>query len=379
MKVLIAIDSFKGSLSSLDAGLAIKEGIQDVFQDAEIVTLPLADGGEGTVEAIVHAKQGEIMEKEVTGPLGEKIQATYGRIGKDSAVIEVASACGLPLVSDEKKNPAFTTTFGVGELILDGIDKGCREFTIGLGGSSTNDAGLGMLQALGFSFLDERNKEVGLGGIELHKIRTIDVSRVNPRLKECTFKVACDVHNPLYGENGASSVFGPQKGATPEMVMELDAGLKHFAELTYDQLNRDIQRIPGAGAAGGLGAAFAGFLNGKLLSGAELLLETMDVETQLENTDFVITGEGRLDGQTSMGKTPLGVAKMAAKHNIPVIALAGGVTRQASVLNDLGITSYFSIINEPMTLDRAMETEITFTNLRLAAEQIFRLIYAIKQ
>lgn len=380
MKVLIAIDSFKGSLSSFDGSKAITEGIHDVYKRAEIVTVLLADGGEGTVETLVHAKQGKIIEKEVTGPLGTKVLALYGMLeNSNTVVIEVAAICGLPLVPDEKRNPYYTTTYGVGQLICDAIEKGCRDFVIGLGGSATNDAGIGMLQALGYSFLDVNNKEVGYGGYELHKIQTIDAEGVNPALKECTFKVAFDVNNPLYGENGASYIFSPQKGATPEMVKELDAGLKHFAEVTFRELNRDIQNIVGAGAAGGLGAALAGFLDAQLLSGVELLLEILGMEEKLDGVDFVITGEGKLDDQTSMGKAPLGVAQLAAKHGIPVIALAGGVTQQASVLNQLGITSYFSIMNEPMTLGEAMEPRLTFNNLRLITRQLFRLIAAVKK
>jgi glycerate kinase len=232
-----------------------------------------------------------------------------------------------------ERNPYYTTTFGVGQLIFDAIEKGCRNFVIGLGGSSTNDAGIGMLQALGYSFLDKNNEEVGYGGYELHKIRAIDTSRSHPSLKGCTFKIACDVNNPLHGENGAAYIFGPQKGATPEMVKVLDAGLEQFSLGTFRKFGRDIQNVPGAGAAGGHGAAFTGFFDGQPLSGVELLLDIIGMEEKLAGVDFVIMGEGKLDGQTSMGKAPLGVAQLAAKYGIPVIALAGGVTQQASALN----------------------------------------------
>lgn len=380
MKVLIAIDSFKGSLSSLDCSKAIKEGIHDVYKNVETVTVPLADGGEGTVEALVQATQGEYVVKEVIGPLGTTVNALYGILGNsNTAVIEVAAACGLPLVPVNERNPYYTTTYGVGQLISDAMEKGCSDFVIGIGGSATNDAGIGMLQALGYSFLDENHGEVGYGGFELHKIREIDASGANPALKKCTFKIACDVNNPLHGENGAAYIFGPQKGATPEMVKELDAGLEQFALVTLREFGNCIQNIPGAGAAGGLGAAFAGFLDAQMLAGVDLLLNTIGMDAKMDGVDFVITGEGRLDGQTSMGKAPLGVAQLAAKHEIPVLALAGGVTKQASVLNELGITSYCSIINEPMTLEKAMDPIVTFENLRLTTNQLFRLIAAVKK
>ncbi|QOT00781.1 glycerate kinase [Brevibacterium sp. JNUCC-42] len=379
MKVLIAIDSFKGSLSSLDCGKAITEGIKDVYENAEIITFPLADGGEGTVEALVQATKGKFVEKEVIGPLGTLVTAVYGILGNNhTAVIEVAAACGLPLVPENERNPYFTTTYGVGQLICDAVEKGCKEFVIGLGGSATNDAGVGMLQALGFSYLDENNKEVGYGGYELQKICAMDSTHVHHAIKNCTFKVACDVNNPLHGKNGAAYIFGRQKGATTEMVKELDAGLEHFAHVTFRELNKDIQNIAGAGAAGGLGAAFAGFLDAELLSGVQLVLETVGLEDKISDVDLVITGEGKLDSQTSMGKAPLGVAQVALKHDIPVIALAGGVSKQAYTLNELGITSFFSITNEPMSLEKAMDSTNTFDNLRMTTKQLFRLLAAVK-
>lgn len=379
MKVLIAVDSFKGSLSSTKCSEAIIEGIHAIKKSVEILAVPLADGGEGTVEALVNSTNGQFVRKEVTGPLGSNVYATYGILGTSrTVVIEIASACGLPLVPISEQNQATTTTYGVGELIIDAINKGYRDFIIGLGGSATNDAGVGMLQALGYSFLDKNQNKIGFGGAELINIRKIDTSGVHPALKECTFKVACDVNNPLHGPNGAVYVFGPQKGATPKMVKELDAGLKHFAEITLSEINKDIHHIEGAGAAGGLGAAFAGFLDGQLVSGVELILNAINMEEKLIDVDLVITGEGKLDGQTSLGKAPLGVAQLAAKHGIPVIALAGSVTKQASSLNELGVTSYFSIVNEPLTLDEAMDPKIAYANLRTTTTQIFRLIFALK-
>lgn len=379
MKVLIAIDSFKGSISSLKGSEAISHGIKDIYPDAVVTTLPLADGGEGTVDTLVHATDGVLVNKKVMGPLKEYIDASYGILGdKKTAVIEIASACGLPLVPQSKRNPLVTTTYGVGELIKDAIERGCRDFVIGLGGSATNDVGLGMLTALGFRFLNKNKEEVGLDASSLKEIYTIDVSQVNTKLKECRFKVACDVNNPLYGPNGASYIFGVQKGATPEMIKELDLGLEHFAIIANNELGKDIHSISGAGAAGGLGAAFAGFLNAQLQSGIELVLDIIEMDKKLQGIDFVITGEGKLDGQTSMGKAPLGVAQLAQKYKIPVIALAGGVSKEASALNELGITSYFSIVNAPMSLEEAMDTNNAFDNLRLTTNQLFRLIRTVR-
>lgn len=377
MRVLIAMDSFKGSISSIDGSVAISLGIRDIYPDAEIITLPLADGGEGTVEALVQATNGQLISKEVTGPLNEKVNAVYGILGdRKTAVIEVAAACGLPLVPSDKRNPLVTTTYGVGELIYDAVDRGCREFVIGLGGSATNDAGVGMLQALGITFLDRHNKEIALGGGELINIKSVDVTSVLPELKDCTFKVACDVNNPLYGPTGASHIFSPQKGATVEMIKELDKGLKNFAEVVLLELGTDIHNIAGAGAAGGLGAAFAGFLQAKLQSGIELVLEITETEKNMQGVDFVITGEGRLDGQTSMGKAPLGVAQLARKYEIPVLALAGGINEETAILNELGVTSYFSVVNAPMTLEEAMNPKVTYQNLRSTSNQLFRLVKA---
>ncbi|TQR14687.1 glycerate kinase [Psychrobacillus soli] len=379
MKVLIAIDSFKGSISSVEGSEAISLGIKDIYPEAEIVTLPLADGGEGTVEALVQATGGKLVKKVVLGPLKEKVEAMYGILGDGkTAVIEVAEACGLPLVPSNQRNPFLTTTYGVGELISDAIEKGCREFVIGLGGSATNDAGVGMLQALGFRFLNLHDEEVGLGAESLLSIRKIDLSHVHAKLKECSFKVACDVNNPLYGPDGAAFIFGPQKGATPDMVKQLDKGLEHFAEIVLDELGTDIHNIEGAGAAGGLGAAFSGFLHADLQSGIELVLKIIEMEKNMQGVDFVVTGEGKLDGQTSMGKAPLGVAHLAQKYEIPVVALAGGVTEETAALNELGITSYFSIMNAPMTLEEAMDSKVTYNNLRSTTNQLFRLLQAVR-
>ncbi|WP_188456232.1 glycerate kinase [Virgibacillus oceani] len=379
MKVLISIDSFKGSITSSKGSEAIAIGIREAYPGAEIITLPLADGGEGTVDALVHALSGRWIEKAVTGPLHEKVTASYGISGDGkTAMIEVAAACGLPLIPQHLLNPMEATSYGVGELIADAMEKGCRHFIIGLGGSATNDAGVGMLQALGYRFLDMQNKDVGLGGTALAGIYKMNSDDVNPILRDCTFQVACDVNNPLYGVEGAAYIFGPQKGATETMVQELDHGLKHFAEIVSNELGINVQNIAGAGAAGGLGAAFSGFLQADLQSGIELVLEVIDLEEHMQGADFIITGEGMLDSQTSMGKAPIGVAALANKHGIPVIALAGSVKRDNFNLNETVFTSCFSIINTPMSLDDAMDSDVTFANLTFTASQLFRLIKASK-
>ncbi|MEK3935616.1 glycerate kinase [Sporosarcina sp. FSL W7-1349] len=379
MKVLIAVDSFKGSVSSIEASKAIAKGIRNVYLDADIVLLPLADGGEGTVECLVHATSGRMVSQEVTGPLGEKVEAVYGLVeGGRTAVIEVAAACGLPLVPKDRRNPEFTTTFGVGELIKDAILQGCREFIIGLGGSATNDAGIGMLQALGFQFKDAVGDEVGFGGRSLTEICVIDSSQVMEELNECTFFVACDVDNPLYGPDGAAYIYGPQKGASEEVVLKLDSGLRFFAELVQEKMGRDIHSFSGAGAAGGLGAAFSAFLEGSLQPGIELIFGKIHIAEKMKGMDFVITGEGRLDAQTSMGKAPSGVARLAARHQISTIAFAGSVSGDLSGLHKLGMTSYFPILEAPGSLEEAMESDRTLANLERTAEQVFRLIRSVE-
>jgi glycerate 2-kinase len=374
MNILIAMDSLKGSLSSMEANKAIAEGFLLVNSNWRIQTVPVADGGEGTVEALVHATNGDFIEAVVTGPLGEPVEATYGILGdKVTAVIEVAEACGLPLLTKEQLNPLITTTYGVGELIIDALEKGCCDFIIGLGGSATNDAGVGMLQALGYQFFNHDGALVGFGGAELKSIDKVDASKVSETVKASNFHVACDVNNPLYGPNGAAFIYGPQKGAAPNIVEELDSCLRHFAGVTLKQEGVDLQLISGAGAAGGLGAAFAGFLNGKLESGVKLVLEQTQLKKKLKGVDFVITGEGKLDGQTSMGKAPAGIAGEAAKHSIPVIALAGDISEGNPSLYDSGITAYFTIVSGPVTLEKAMSPEVTQENLRRTAEQIGRI------
>ncbi|WP_424236965.1 glycerate kinase [Bhargavaea ginsengi] len=376
MNILIAIDSFKGSLSSAEAGEAAAAGIRRAIPNAQTEVVPLADGGEGTVEALVQATGGELISAQVTGPLGEPVDAAYGILGDGkTAVIEIAEACGLPLIPEAERNPLKATSYGVGELILDAVSRGARSLIVGLGGSATNDAGVGMLQALGCRFLDEAGEEVPRGGAALGAIRSADVSALHPDIKNLDIQVACDVNNPLHGVQGAAYIYGPQKGATPEMVKELDSGLRNFAEVMKAELGKDIQEIPGAGAAGGLGAAFAGLLDAELRSGIELILDTIGLEEKVQHADFVITGEGRMDAQSSMGKAAMGVAALAKQHGKPVIALAGSVSEEAAELNRLGVTAYFSILQEVVSLDEAMNPDTARRNLRTTAEQIFRLLH----
>ena len=372
MKVVIAIDSLKGSLSSVDAGNAIKEGVLEVCPDAEVVVKPLADGGEGTIEALVQGMKGIEYKIEVHGPLGKKVTASYGIIeeGEKTAIIEMAQAAGITLVSKQERNPLYTTTYGVGEIIKDAIHRGCRKFIVGIGGSATNDAGVGMMQALGYKFYDVDGNLLGLGGQILDKIHRIDQTEALKELSECSFKVACDVDNLLYGKNGASYIYGPQKGATEEIVKILDNGLINLSKF----VNNTYENTPGAGAAGGLGYGFMTFLGGKLESGIDIILKEINLEEDIKDADVVVTGEGRLDAQTIMGKAPIGVAKLAKKYSKKVIALGGSLTNDAYKVNEHGIDAVFSIVNEPMTLEKAMESEVAKFNLKMTAKQIFNLM-----
>lgn len=372
MKVVIAIDSLKGSLSSVDAGNAIKEGVLEVCPDVEVVVKPLADGGEGTIEALVQGMKGIEYKIEVHGPLGKKVTASYGIIeeGEKTAIIEMAQAAGITLVSKQERNPLYTTTYGVGEIIKDAIHRGCRKFIVGIGGSATNDAGVGMMQALGYKFYDVDGNLLGLGGQILDKIHRIDQTEALKELSECSFKVACDVDNLLYGKNGASYIYGPQKGATEEIVKILDNGLINLSKV----VNNTYENTPGAGAAGGLGYGFMTFLGGKLESGIDIILKEINLEEDIKDADVVVTGEGRLDAQTIMGKAPIGVAKLAKKYSKKVIALGGSLTNDAYKVNEHGIDAVFSIVNEPMTLEKAMESEVAKFNLKMTAKQIFNLM-----
>lgn len=378
MKAVVAIDSLKGSLSSMEAGNAIAEGIYRADAEAKVEVRPLADGGEGTVDALVQGMNGSLRKVRVTGPLGEKVDAAYGIIEEEKmAVIEMSAAAGITLVPDEKKNPLFTTTYGVGEMIRDAIEKGCRKFVVGIGGSATNDGGIGMLQALGYDFLDSKGNAVPYGAKGLEALAEIRKELVLPELAQCEFKVACDVTNPLCGSLGASAVYGPQKGATPEMVREMDQWLADYAKLAANCSERADAEHPGTGAAGGLGFAFLTFTNAVLESGIKIVLEETKLEQYIQDADIVITGEGRLDGQTAMGKAPVGVAKLAGKYKIPVLAFAGSVTEDAGKCNEEGIHAFFPILRGITTLEDAMDAENARRNLVETVEQVFRLIVAI--
>lgn len=374
MKVVVAIDSFKGSLSSNEAGNIIKKGINQVFNDAEVIVKPLADGGEGTVESLVIGMQGNMVSVNVTGPLGKKVLCKYGIIKNKTAIIEMSAAAGLPLVPPKLRNPLITTTYGVGEVIIDAISRGCKDFIIGIGGSATNDGGIGMLQALGFEFLDELGNKVGGTGKDLIKIKKINTSNAFPQLKECNFKIACDVNNPLFGTNGAAYIYGPQKGATPEIVMSLDEGLINYSETVKKELGIDIATYPGTGAAGGLGYAFMAFLNGKLEPGINIIINEIKLEDDIKDSDFVITGEGRLDQQTMMGKAPSGVANLAKKYGKKVIAFAGSTTDDAKECNKQGIDAYFAILQRPVTIAEAIKKDVAEKNLLTTVIQVFNLI-----
>ncbi|KYD24052.1 glycerate kinase [Parageobacillus toebii] len=372
MKVIIAPDSFKESLSALEVANAIEKGFRDIFPEAEYVKIPMADGGEGTVQSLVDATGGRIVKTEVTGPLGDRVQAFFGMLGDGkTAVIEMAAASGLHLVPSEKRNPLVTTTRGTGELILAALDEGAEHIIIGIGGSATNDGGAGMIQALGGRLLDRHGKEIGPGGGSLSELADIDLSGLDQRLKCVKIEVACDVDNPLTGPKGASAVFGPQKGATPEMVATLDSNLKHYADVIERVLGKQVKDIPGAGAAGGLGAGLLAFLEAKLKRGVEIVLETVNFHERIQGASLVITGEGRIDRQTIFGKTPIGVAKAAKRYNIPVIAIAGSVSDDSDVVRSYGIDALYSIVPGIIPLEKAL------ANARYYVTQTARNIAAV--
>lgn len=381
MKILIAIDSFKGSLSSKEAGEAIKSGILRVIPDAEVLISPLADGGEGTVETLVEALGGSLETVRVKGPLFQEVEAHYGILSdsqyspKDEklAVMEMSQASGITLVSPEERNPLKTGSYGVGEMILDAYHKGCRRFLIGIGGSATNDGGIGMLSALGFRFTQENGEEISPIGEGLKDLARIDATSVPEGLLQCSFQIACDVKNPLYGENGASLIYGFQKGGNKELLSQMDLWIKRYSELVKEYNPAANPETPGSGAAGGLGFAFRSFLQGELKSGVSLILEETGLSEKMQGADLVITGEGRLDEQSAMGKAPIGVAKLAKTQGIPVIAFAGTVTEGAKACNQAGIDAYFPILREITTLEDAMNKETAKQNLADSVEQAIRL------
>ena len=375
MRVVVAIDSFKGSMSSLEAGEAISNGIKKAHKDAEVEIRPLADGGEGTVEALSIGMGGRLINVDVTGPVGRKVNAVYGIVDSSkTAIIEMSQAAGITLVSGNEKNPLYTTTFGVGELIKDAINKGCRHFVVGIGGSATNDCGIGMLQALGYEFLDKEGNQVGFGASGVRDIVSIKDENVIKELSECYFRVACDVNNPLCGDLGCSAIYGPQKGATKEMVADMDGWLKNYSKIVKEKYPDADCEYPGTGAAGGLGYAFFNFTNSKLESGIKIVLDETRLEEYVKDADIVVTGEGRLDHQTVMGKAPVGVANIAKKYNKKVIAFSGSVTEDAGVCNEHGIDAFFPILRRIVTLEEAMQTDTAKQNLTDTAEQVFRLL-----
>ena len=374
-KVVIAMDSLKGSMTSLEAGTVIQEAIHMVQKETEVVVKPLADGGEGTTEALIEGLHGERIEKIVTGPLKDPVMAVYGWIEESkTAIMEMTSASGIVLLKEEEKNPWEATTYGVGELIKDAVLRGAKKIILGIGGSATNDGGIGMLQALGYEFLNQEGNPVGEGAKVLSEIQTIEKKKDAISLEHCQIEVACDVNNPLCGENGATYVFGPQKGVKMEERESIDKAMSHFADVTETFLGVDQREIKGAGAAGGLGFALVAYLQATLRSGIDLVLEAVNLEGALQGADLVVTGEGRLDHQTAMGKAPIGVAKLAKKHSIKVIAFAGSVTKDARVCNEKGIDAYFPIVRGVTTLEEAIKKENAKENLKAAAEQVFRLL-----
>ncbi len=375
MNITIAIDSFKGSLSSMEAGQAVAEGIRRVMPSAEIRIRPLADGGEGTTEALTAGLGGELKSLTVTGPLGRPVTASYGLIReRKMAVLEMASAAGLTLISQEERNPLEATTYGIGEMIRDAIGEGCRHFLVGIGGSATNDGGTGMLSALGFQFLDSEGQPIPLGAKGLENLARISTENARPELSQCSFHIACDVTNPLCGENGCSAVYGPQKGADPEMIRQMDQWMERYGDLAARTFPAADKEAPGAGAAGGLGFAFLTFLNGSLESGVGMVLKEINLKDDIRDADLVITGEGRLDAQTVMGKAPIGVAHLAKEYGKPVIAFSGAVTREAGLCNQHGIDAFFPIMRGVVSLQEALDPGEARINAADTAEQVFRLI-----
>jgi glycerate kinase len=373
MRVLVAPDSFKGSLTAMEAAENIKKGIHNCDKKINVDLLPMADGGEGTVQSLVDATEGEIIKKKVTGPLGNRVEAFYGLLGdKKTAVIEMAAASGLPLVPEGKQNPLKTTTYGTGELIAAALDAGVQKIIIGIGGSATNDAGVGMAQALGAEILDKNGEQINFGGGSLNQIEQIRLDNLDSRLENVEILAACDVDNPLYGKEGAAYVYAPQKGADSEMVEMLDQNLRHFNEIVIKELNKDTNKISGAGAAGGLGAGLVAFLDAELKAGVNIILDLINFEERLKNIDLVITGEGMLDGQSIYGKTPVGVSRSAAEKNIPVVAIAGTLGEGVEKVLNHGINSYFSLINRPAELKEIIEESPEL--LVKLSEQIIRTI-----
>ncbi|MDE0744803.1 MAG: glycerate kinase [SAR202 cluster bacterium] len=356
MKILVAPQEFKGSISALSASEAAKNGILRVFPEAEVVLCPVADGGDGTLETLVEVSGGEVRTCSVQNPIGETIQAQWGAMGDGvTAVIEMARTSGLALLSLDERDPLNASTYGLGQAISEALNEGFRKFIVGIGGSATNDAGAGMAQALGANLLDARGNTISFGGAALSSLQTVDISNMDSRIKESKFLVACDVSNPLTGEEGASAVYGPQKGATPEMVQRLDDALTNFATVVKKDLKKDVSEMSGAGAAGGLGAGMMAFMGAELKAGVDIVLDTVNLRDKLSSVDLVITGEGGMDFQTIYNKAPIGVARIASEHNIPTIAIAGLLGSNFKIVHEHGIRAATSIVNGPITLEEASD------------------------
>jgi glycerate kinase len=374
MKIVIAPDSYKESLTAMAVASAIEAGFREIFPDAEYLKIPVADGGEGTVQAMIDASGGRLVQLRVRGPLGEPVDAFYGIMGDGAtAVIEMAAASGLELVPAARRDPLRTTSYGTGELIRDALDAGARRFVLGVGGSATNDGGAGMLQALGGRLLDAAGVELAPGGAALGALHKIDLSGLDARINECVFDVACDVSNPLVGPQGASHIFGPQKGASAEMVETLDASLRHYAVVIARDLGRHVADVPGAGAGGGIGAAMLVFLGGRLRPGSEIVTAAVGLDAAVANADLVITGEGRIDSQTIHGKTPVGVARVAQRHGKPVIAIAGCLAPGADAVHGHGIAAVFGAVSRPCTVEQALADAAL--NVRVSARNIAAVLH----
>ncbi len=377
-KIVIAIDSFKGCLTSSEVIQAATDGILQIDPNCEVIQIPISDGGEGLLATLLPLFKAQKRTISVHGPLMELIQGEYG-ISYDgkTALIEMANVSGLPLVPKEKRDPMYTTSYGTGELIYDALEQGCRNFIIGIGGSATNDAGLGMLQALGFRFLDKEGNLLGTGGQILSKVAQIDKSKIHPALATAHFTIACDVENPFCGPNGAAYIFAAQKGATPETIKELDKGMYNLSQVILSEIGINIIDFPGAGAAGGLGGGFLAFLHAELKSGIQLILDTLHFEEQIKGADLIITGEGKVDQQTIMGKVPFGILQVAQKQQIPVIAIAGSI-EDIELLNKAGFQGVFSITPKPISLEKAMEPNMAQKHIRQLVSQIFSTIHSVK-
>ncbi|MBE4907622.1 glycerate kinase [Bacillus luteolus] len=374
MKIVIAPDSFKGSLSAIEVCQFMKEGVLQAIPHANVTEMPMADGGEGTLECLINGTNGTFFEEVVKGPLGQPVQAKWGILGGGSktAVIEMAQASGLTLISKKERNPRRTNTYGTGQLIKCALDKGCTRIIIGLGGSATNDGGMGMAAALGVRFYNKNGESLPLGGITLAELDVVDVDELDPRVKNLEFIIASDVTNPLCGPTGASTIFGPQKGASSKDAKELDDALRNFAEKVHESVGKDILHIPGSGAAGGLGGGLIAFLNAKVSSGIEIIMNTLGFEEYIKDADLVLTGEGRTDEQTIYGKVPVGVARVAKKYNVPAICISGSLGEGTDQLYEQGITAVFSIIDAPNSLEEIFSK--TGSLLKSATSNVIRLV-----